>query len=232
MCRMFAVSSQHEMDHGAAWRAFCLHSDGNGDGWGLYSVRAGGDFLLHETVPASQSALARDLGQGGHLVGRIVLAHLRLATVGDRSRLNTHPFSRDLRGRRFVFCHQGDVGGAASAGAFTQQWFETEGSTDSEAAFCTLLDAASAAEGDPQREAEAVVSCARRLSKFGQFNFLLTDGTFLYAYRNGEDPLYIAETDGGAMLRSTPPSQELPWRPLGEEEFVVVSDGSVVRSEQ
>lgn len=232
MCRMFAVASDQEVDYSSSWRAFCLASERNADGWGLYGVRASSDFLVHEVAPAAQSALARDLATGGHVVGRILIGHLRDATVGVRSPANTHPFIREVGARRWVMAHQGDVGKALEAGVCRPVRLTPRGGTDSEAAFCSLLEAVLAAT-DPgtganesaAAETEALGLAAGRLAEYGQFNFLLTDGSFLYAYCTGPEPLNMREEPGWVHFRSEPVNGESGWRSVPLRELVVVKGG-------
>jgi predicted glutamine amidotransferase len=65
-----------------------------------------------------------------------VIAHIRKATQGRVALENTHPFVRELWGRYWVFAHNGDLKGFQPRlhGAF-----RPVGDTDSERAFCWLM---------------------------------------------------------------------------------------------
>ena len=57
-----------------------------------------------------------------------------------RASANTHPFSRELSGRSWVFAHNGKLPGLKENSGFTLGRFQPIGETDSEHAFCYLLD--------------------------------------------------------------------------------------------
>ncbi len=65
-----------------------------------------------------------------------IVAHIRKATQGRVALENTHPFVRELWGRYWVFAHNGDLKDFAPRlhGAF-----RPVGDTDSERAFCWLM---------------------------------------------------------------------------------------------
>src|SRR6195952_5903664 len=65
-----------------------------------------------------------------------VIAHIRKATQGGVALENTHPFVRELWGRYWVFAHNGDLKGFAPK---LHAAFRPVGDTDSEQAFCWIL---------------------------------------------------------------------------------------------
>lgn len=66
-----------------------------------------------------------------------MIAHIRKATQGKITLENSHPFIRELWGRHWIFAHNGDLHDfdPPLSGRFTPV-----GNTDSERAFCYLLD--------------------------------------------------------------------------------------------
>ena len=73
---------------------------------------------------------------------RTVVAHIRHATRGAIACENTQPFTRELRGLSRVFAHNGDLGEAKPAVDDPVQRYAPVGDTNSEAAFCELLNSA------------------------------------------------------------------------------------------
>src|SRR4029079_300694 len=67
-----------------------------------------------------------------------IVAHIRKATQGPVALAHTQPFESELWGRYWVFAHNGDLKGYAPRlhGAF-----RPVGATDSERAFCWLMQA-------------------------------------------------------------------------------------------
>jgi glutamine amidotransferase len=153
----------------------------HGDGWGLafYEGRAARIFL--EPRPCAQSPLASFL-RGHSIKTELAIAHIRRKTRGEVSLANTHPFSRELWGRAWVFAHNGTVRGIKrrKLGRFVPI-----GNTDSEHAFCVLLESLRSSFRSYPTSAralrEAIAEAGTEIGAFGTFNFLLGDGDFLYA---------------------------------------------------
>ncbi len=151
------------------------------DGWGLalYEGRMARMFL--EPHPAASSPLATFVRE--HPIKTLLaIAHVRKKTRGRTSLVNTHPFSRELWGRHFVFAHNGTVKKAKS---LKLGRFQPIGETDSEHAFCALLGALEHDFKDyPRSQADlaaAIAAYAGRIGKDGTFNMLLGDGSQLFA---------------------------------------------------
>ena len=67
---------------------------------------------------------------------RAVVSHIRQANRGCVSLENTHPFTRELWGRVWTFAHNGQLKGVKDR---MLTFYEPVGTTDSEHAFCWLL---------------------------------------------------------------------------------------------
>jgi predicted glutamine amidotransferase len=110
----------------------------------------------------------------------LAIAHVRRKTRGNIKLVNTHPFSRELWGRHFVFAHNGTVKRVTKLGRF-----KPIGDTDSESAFCALLAALEHDFRDYPRSAadlaSAIAHHAGRIGAGGTFNMLLGDGRHLFA---------------------------------------------------
>jgi predicted glutamine amidotransferase len=95
---------------------------------------------------------------------------------------NTHPFVRELWGRHWVFAHNGTV---KNAKKLRLGRYRPIGTTDSEHAYCHLLDRLRTSfDGYPRRVSdlwEAVADIGASIGKRGSFNFLLGDGRHLFA---------------------------------------------------
>jgi len=153
----------------------------HGDGWGLalYDGNAVRTFL--EPAAASQSPLASYV-RANPIKTLLAIAHVRRRTRGKVSLANTHPFVRELWGRTLTFAHNGTVKGVRK---WPLEHFHPIGDTDSEYAFCVMLDALHKRFPRYPRKRRMVWSAVARLGtqlgRAGAFNFLLGDGTHLYA---------------------------------------------------
>ena len=111
-----------------------------------------------------------------------IVAHIRKATQGRVALENTHPFVRELWGRYWVFAHNGDLKGFAPRlhGAF-----RPVGATDSERAFCWLMQelAKSHAGVPPIDELTATLAeLMPQVAAHGVFNAMLSNGQALWAH--------------------------------------------------
>ena len=167
-----------------SFSGFALRGGAKGphaDGWGLalYDGRAARTFL--EPYPACTSPLASFV-RTTPIKTLLAIAHVRKKTRGEVSLANTHPFVRELWGRHWTFAHNGTVTGARK---LPLGRFHPIGNTDSEHAFCALLEMLRRRfPGYPKRRRElwtAIAEMTGKIGRTGTFNFLLGDGEHLFA---------------------------------------------------
>lgn len=152
------------------------------DGWGLAFFDGPAARVFIDPQACALSPLAAFLRE--HPIKTLQsVAHIRRKTRGRVRLANTHPFVRELWGRHWVFAHNGTVKGAKSLplrGRFTPV-----GQTDSEHAFCWLLENIAhkfkTPPDDPSALRRSIATWAGTLAEHGTFNFLLGDGSTLYA---------------------------------------------------
>jgi glutamine amidotransferase len=162
----------------------------HGDGWGLAFYEGNATRIFLEPAPACDSPLARFLGE--HPIKTLLaIGHVRRRTRGPTTLANTHPFVRELWGRNWVFAHNGTL---RTIRRHKLGHFRPVGTTDSEYAYCLLLEALRSGFREyPRRVTElwqAVAEVGGELGAHGTFNFLLGDGRHLFA-RCGTRLCYI-----------------------------------------
>src|SRR3954452_12741514 len=186
MCELLGMECNVPTDIVFSFSGLALRGGARGphaDGWGLalYEKRSVRTFL--EPAAAANSALAAYIRKNP-IKTLLAIAHVRKRTRGPVNLANTHPFVRELWGRHFVFAHNGTVRGIKSSPDVRGR-FRPIGSTDSEYAFCALMNRLERAfpKGYPSASAlaRAVARAGRDLGERGTFNFLLADGTQLFA---------------------------------------------------
>jgi predicted glutamine amidotransferase len=188
MCELFAMSSHLATSFGLSMRRLASHGSPGGhlaDGWGIACYDGNDARVLREPEPAADSAWVRFI-DGHRLRSRIALAHIRHATQGDVSLANTQPFARELGGRMHLFAHNGMLAGIEQTIGATCRRFRPVGTTDSEVAFCALLERlaplwVSDAPGAGER-IEVVTRFAAALRAIGPANFIYADGELLFAH--------------------------------------------------
>ncbi len=184
MCELLGMECNVPTDIVFSFSGLALRGGARGphaDGWGLalYEGRAVRTFL--EPAAAADSKLAAYV-RSNPIKTLLAIAHVRKRTRGDVSLANTHPFVRELWGRQFTFAHNGTVRGVRRHALGR---FHPIGNTDSEHAFCALMHRLERAfpRGYPgtNKLARAVARAGRDIGKNGTFNFLLGDGSQLFA---------------------------------------------------
>ena len=197
MCELFAMSSRIPTSVSFSFERLARrggHEGPHRDGWGVAFYEGREAFLLREPLAASESELVHFIERHGP-PSELVISHIRLATHGERALRNTQPFTRELGGHNHVFAHNGDLGDIARQSDFVHGRFRPVGDTDSEQAFCVLLNRLSVlwdGAGDrlPPLEdrIEIVAAFAAGLRPFGPANFLYADGDtlFVHAHRRTE----------------------------------------------
>jgi predicted glutamine amidotransferase len=190
MCELFAMSARHPATVRMSLEEFSSHGGLAGphkDGWGIAWYEDGDLRLVKENTSASHSACLRFI-QHHPPESCTVLSHIRRATQGRPRLANCQPFQRELGGQMHVFAHNGDLDATRLRAAQAIESFNPVGDTDSELAFCALLErlraAWHAADGVPSLELRLDVVCAfaQALRALGPANFLYADGDALFVH--------------------------------------------------
>ena len=158
-------------------------TDVHSDGWGIAFFEGKGTRLFLDPQPSATSPVA-ELVRHYPIRSRNVIAHIRKATQGSVGLENTHPFMRELWGRYWIFAHNGNLLDFTPA---LDGSFIPVGLTDSERAFCWLLQElrrrfGSQPPGDRAVLFDALHQLTLDITRFGEFNFLLSNGDCLFAH--------------------------------------------------
>lgn len=199
MCELFGMSARFPTTVHLSLDELAQHGGvtaQHADGWGIAFYEERDALVVREAERAAGSACVELLKRHG-IQSPLVVAHLRKATQGGRALRNTQPFARELAGRMHVFAHNGMVGAIASDERFAAQRFAPIGETDSEIAFCALLERLATLWSDrkvPELGARRalVAAFARQLATLGPANFVYTDGDALFAHGHRR-----TQADGG-----------------------------------
>jgi predicted glutamine amidotransferase len=159
-------------DFNFSFQGFCKRggeTDVHADGWGLVFYQAQGIHQFHDVEAASTSPLANYFGQQSIQTNNM-MGHIRYATQGQVNLANQHPFSREMWGIRWCFCHNGEVPIFCTpaddedtdddtddnirdkkrprlpqltslCSNHPHEYYHPVGTTDSEATFCAILNA-------------------------------------------------------------------------------------------
>jgi glutamine amidotransferase len=164
-----------------SFTGFSKRAEEHKDGFGIAFFEDAGVRLFVDAQSASVSPVA-GMVRGYPIRSPNVIAHIRKATQGRVALENTHPFQRELWGRYWVFAHNGDLKNYAPRlhGAF-----RPVGTTDSELAFCWLMqELAKAHAGVPSIDelTATLAELVPQVARHGTFNFMLSNGQALWAH--------------------------------------------------
>ena len=257
MCELFAMTSRYPTSVGFSLETLARRGGHDGphkDGWGVAYFEEHDVFLLRESSPAAESGLVRFMEKNGP-PSNLVISHIRLATQGGPALRNTQPFQRELGGRAHVCAHNGDMPGIKDFCELGFERYMPVGDTDSEYAFCCLLERVSDLWAQnsgqlPSMDArlEVVAAFAGLMRDLGPFNFVYSDGDalFVHAHRrkqaDGEERppglhmLVRSENEQAVDLTKSgvimaPLAQELALIasvPLTDEPWEPIAEGEVV----
>ena len=226
----------------------------NIDGWGVAFYNDRDVRIYREPEPAGDSAWL-SFTKRLRMPSRLMLSHVRHATQGAVSLVNTQPFARELGGRMHVFAHNGRFDGIETKLAGEWERFQPIGNTDSEVSFCILLERLSVlwrgGVTPPLVHRLAIVSrFAAQMRELGPANFLYADGDVLFAHGDrrlqddGEmappglwrlrcecttDP--DASPQAGVVTGAGAPHQEITFIasvPLNAERWMPLTQGEVI----
>ena len=190
MCELFAMSSRLDSDVNLSLEEFSRHGGLDGphkDGWGIAYYSGRDVRLMKETEPASDSACVRFIREHP-FASPLVVSHIRKATQGGPALRNCQPFLRELGGAMHVFAHNGHLAQRRLRDRLALGAFRPVGETDSEWAFCALLERMrklwlGARRAPPlERRFPIVARFAREIRDLGPANFLYADGDALFAH--------------------------------------------------
>lgn len=191
MCELLGMSACYPASITLSLNEFARHggeTDSHVDGWGVAFYEGPDANVIRESASAADSVLMSTL-RDYRVTSEIVLAHIRKASFGPIELRNTHPFRREIGGRVHTFAHNGDLNDIENNLSLDpDQIIQPVGKTDSEYAFCALLQQMSKlwrnanVTPDLQSRREAVSEFAFQVGKLGSANFLYSDGELLFVH--------------------------------------------------
>lgn len=185
MCELLGMSANVPTDICFSFTGLMQRGGKTGphqDGWGITFYEGRGFRTFKDPNPSCRSRIA-ELVQEYPIKSCAVISHIRQANRGGVSLENTHPFTRELWGQYWTFAHNGQLTGYD---ALDTGRFKAVGDTDSEIAFCWLLNQLEARFPDkPERLEpvyEFVATCCDQLRQLGVYNMLVSNGEFVLTY--------------------------------------------------
>jgi predicted glutamine amidotransferase len=189
MCQLLGMNCNTPTDIVFSFEGFTQRggfTDKHSDGWGIAFFEDRAARLIIDPQPSCSSPMA-NLIKTYPIKSLNVIAHIRLATQGVVSLENCHPFVRELWGRHWVFAHNGNLKDFHPP---LDGIYNPIGDTDSERAFCYVLQQLRAALSDftaaqpPSVDDifNALAPIVKSIATHGTFNFCLSNGQAMWTY--------------------------------------------------
>ena len=181
MCQLLGMNANTPTDVMFSFTGFSTRAEEHKDGFGIAFFEGAGVRLMVDAQSARHSPIA-EMVRSYPIKSDNIIAHIRKATQGRVALENTHPFVRELWGRYWVFAHNGDLKNFSPR---LHAAFRPVGETDSERAFCWLMQELAKAHASvpPIHELTATLKeLAPVIAAHGTFNFTLSNGQALWAH--------------------------------------------------
>ena len=186
MCELLAMSANVPTDICFSFSGLMQRGGNTGphkDGWGITFYEGKGCRSFKDPLPSSASPIAK-LVTEYPIKSESVVCHIRQANSGGINLENTHPFTRQIWGRHWTYAHNGQLKDVHNK--LTVKYHIPVGETDSEFAFCWLMDQIHIKYRDKQPDDVElftyIASLSDQLNEYGVFNIVITNGEFLFAY--------------------------------------------------
>ena len=248
MCQLLGMNANTPTDVCFSFAGLARRADEHKDGFGIafFEDRGLRTFVDHHSARASPVA---ELVKHYPIKSDNVIAHIRKATQGRVALENTHPFVRELWGRYWVLAHNGDL---KQFQPRLHGAFRPVGDTDSERAFCWLMQELAKAHASVPSVTELTATLGEllpTLAAHGSFNLLLSNGQALWAHAStrlhwlqrrhpfqaatlADDELSVdfsaltQATDRIAVVATEPLTRGESWVTMGAGELQVFVDGT------
>jgi glutamine amidotransferase len=185
MCQLLGMNCNVPTDICFSFEGFHVRgglTDHHKDGWGIAFFEGRGCRVFLDAKATIDSPIA-DLVRRYPIHSKNVIAHIRKATQGVVALENCHPFKRELWGRYWAFAHNGNL---EHFHPNLHGTLRPVGDTDSERAFCCILDRLREAFPAGASCSEDLVMRLREIAadigQHGIFNFLLSNGEVMFAH--------------------------------------------------
>lgn len=232
MCEIFGLSSRENFIANEYLNEFYAHSKNHPHGWGLACISHDSALIEKESLKATESNYLKErLSQ--QISAKIMLAHIRYATIGNVEYKNCHPFYvKDSTGRQWTLIHNGTIFDYPPLSRYVQK---QTGDTDSERILLYLIDRLNDAQNKKgqglvfEERFELLDSIICEMSEGNKLNLLFSDGKYLYAHTNRQGTLYFLRKENSVIFATVPLSDD-EWQPLPFTRLLAYCKGRLIKT--
>lgn len=201
--------------------------------WGISLHQQKTARLFKDDVTAQKAAyhgFAHD-HEGHGLLAQTILSEGQAVTAYA----DIAPFARELGGRVWTFTHDSDL---PNLDQLEVIGFRPIGTSAAERAFCLLLDTARDYLGengeipDPQKMLHRLARETSRISASGHFNYMLSNGDYLFVHSHTQLDILMAEDDAEQRDICLVASQQMTdddfWSCLLPHSLTMIRNGKII----
>ena len=227
MCEIFGFSSSQEEELNDYLKVFYSHCEEHPHGWGLAVLDSDKFQIRKEPVKARSSVMLGNILLNP-IICKSMLAHIRLATIGNLEFYNCHPFvKKDNSGRRWTLIHNGTIFDCPDLCKYSSI---EEGETDSERILLYIVDMINGFENfkgealSLRERFDIVADLIRDLSYTNKLNLIISDGEQIFVHSNLRDSLHYLKKDHSIFV-STQALSDDDWKKVPINKTFSLKDG-------
>lgn len=229
MCELFGVSSQRKLELNELLWEFFSHGVNHPNGWGM-AFFYGKAVSLEKQPESSHKSVYLKQRLQSRVEADHMIAHIRLATRGNITYENSHPFvMRDNSDRTWTLAHNGTIFDCDLLNPFAHV---QQGQTDSERILSYIVSRMNEAiekkkELSQQERFELVDKVICEITPENKVNLLLYDGELMYVHTNYKNSLYSRQKSGAVIISTTPLDHHV-WESVPMNTLIAYQDGKQV----
>ncbi len=232
MCELFGINSDKKIRINEYLKTFYSHSEKHDYGWGLACFYGDSVSLEKEAIKANGSHYLKQRLQHPVLIDNAI-AHIRLATIGNMSYENCHPFIKhDNMGRCWTLAHNGTIFNSPELEKYRDY---QEGQTDSERILFHIVATIDVAQSSARRPLTfeerftLLDGLVYHLSHDNKINLLIWDNEVMYVHSNYADTLNYKQLSNGTIIFSTLPLEDDgTWHLVDFRRLLAYKNGKLV----
>ena len=232
MCEIFGVSSRDTVVVNDYLWNFYHHSEHHPHGWGLACISRESAIIEKESIKALDSNYLKErLSQS--VQAKLLLAHIRYATIGNVEYKNCHPFTtKDNTGRCWTLIHNGTIFEYSPLSQYIRKQL---GDTDSERILLYLTDRLNTLQSQKgtrlhfEERFRLFDEIICNMSQGNKLNLMFSDGKYLYVHTNCKGTLYYLNKGNSTLFATVPLSEEV-WQPLPFTRLLAYYKGKLIKT--
>lgn len=229
MCEIFGANAKNPTPVNSYLQEFYSHSCRHPHGWGIALLNEEQAWIEKEPLEADKSDYAKIL-LDSPIKAKVVLSHIRYATIGNVEYKNCHPFTgKDCTGRRWTMIHNGTIFDFAPLNGYVKS---QNGDTDSERILLYILDRVNEKiEKDGALSGEQrfwlINSIVSDMAEGNKLNLLIYDEEYMYVHTNYENSLHYFQREDQVIV-TTEALEQGEWKKVPMTTLFAYKNGSLV----